>query len=67
MFSKVREDVHVVEVAVDGVQVLQDRKTMESILVNMSPFYQANTKRKKEKLPNYLALTYTHKREKLAP
>lgn len=28
MFSKVREDIHVVEVAVDGVQVLQDRKTM---------------------------------------
>lgn len=38
MFPKVREDVHVVEVAVDGVQVLQDRKTAKSILVNMSAF-----------------------------
>lgn len=30
MLPKVREDVHVVEVAVDGVEILQDRKTIES-------------------------------------
>lgn len=37
MFPEVSEDVHVIEVAVDGVQVLQARKTMTSILANMSP------------------------------
>lgn len=36
MFSKVREDIHVIEVAVDGVQVLQERNTLTSIL-NISP------------------------------
>lgn len=31
MFPQVSEDVHMVEVAVDGVQVLQDRKIIKTI------------------------------------
>lgn len=35
MFPKVREDVHMVEVAVYGVEVLQVRRTDRSALVNV--------------------------------
>lgn len=48
MFPQVSEDVHMVEVAVDGVQVLQDRKTMKTIQVNINqPIQEENMKERK--------------------
>lgn len=63
MFSKVREDIHVVEVAVDGVQVLQDRKIMESILVNKSPYTKKIPNKRNYQIISHLH-THTHTKGK---